>query len=148
MNFLLDTNILIYALQKQAGEAFHNFLFQLSSRGISFISVISRFELLAGTLEINRKSNVEFLSRFPLLELTGSIADRAGDLFRQYRKKGITLDNEDLFLTATVEEHELVLVTTNDKHFSTLNLKEQHHISFQTRKGKMETKLVSMLAPA
>lgn len=29
-----------------------------------------------------------------------------------------------------------------------LKLKEQHHISFQTRKGKMETKLVSMLAPA
>ncbi len=146
MNFLLDTNILIYTLQKQAGAVFHDFLFQLSASGLCFISVISRFELLAGTLEIHQKNNVEFLDRFPLLELTGPIADRAGSLFRQYRKKGLTLDNEDLFLTATAEEEGLAVVTTNSKHFPILNLKEQHHLSFKTRQGKSEVKSVAILA--
>lgn len=147
MNFLLDTNILIYALQKRAGETFHNFLFQLASRGLCFISVISRFELLAGTIEKHKKDNIKFLDGFPFLNVTSPIADRAGDLFCDFRKKGITLDNEDLLLTATALEEGLFIVSTNAKHFSTLKSKEEHYLTFPTRRGVSETKIVHILAP-
>lgn len=145
MNFLIDTNILIYALQKGSGAVFHDFLFQLTTRGISFISVISRFEVLAGTIETFKKNNTVFLDSFPLLILTSRIADRAGELFKEYKKKGIRVDNEDLFLAATALEEGLCVVTTNVKHFPLLKTKEQHHISFQSRKGVLETKVVSIL---
>lgn len=145
VNHLIDTNLLIYAIQKQPGTVFQNFLFQLASRGLSFISVISRFELLAGSTEIHRGKNVAFLNSFPCLNITASIADRAGFLFFEYRKKGVTFDNEDVLLSATALEEGLALVTTNGKHFPSFRPLEKHHLSFQTRKGGFETKEVFIL---
>ena len=145
MNSLIDTNLLIYALQKQPGTVFQNFLFQMASRGLSFISVISRFELLAGSTEIHRRKNIEFLDSFPYLDITATIADRAGVLFYEYRKKGITLDNEDILLSATALEEGLSLVTTNLKHFPSLRPLEKHSLSFQSRKGAREIKEVFIL---
>ena len=95
MNFLIDTNILIYALQRRSGPVFHDFLFQLTARGLSFISVISRFEVLAGTTEAFKKSNKTFMDSFPCLDMTREISDRAAGLFRDYKKRGLTVDNED-----------------------------------------------------
>lgn len=147
MNFLLDTNILIYALQRRSGEVFHDFLFQLATRGMIFISVINRFEVLAGSLESLREQNKAFLDDFLLLELTQSMADHASLLFCRYKKKGITVDNEDLFLTATALEKGLNLVTTNVKHFPDFFPKEQHLVTFSTQKGLSETKNVFILTP-
>ncbi len=145
MNFLIDTNLLIYALQKQPGTVFQDFLFQIASRGVSFISVISRFELLAGSIEIHRRQNISFLDGFPHLDITAAIADRAGSLFHEYRKKGITLDNEDILLSATAIEQRLILATTNAKHFPSFRPLEKHHLTFRSRKGVLETKEVFLL---
>ena len=145
MNFLIDTNLLIYSLQKQPGEVFQDFLLLLSSRGLSLISVLSRFELLAGSTEIHRKKNIEFLNSFPNLDVTQAIADRAGVLFYNYRKKGLTFDNEDILLSATALEEGLAIVTTNAKHFPSFQPLERHHLSFKTRKGALETKEVFIL---
>ena len=145
MNFLIDTNILIYTLQRRSGPVFHDFLFQLTARGLSFISVISRFEVLAGTTEAFKKSNKTFLDSFPCLDMTQEISDRAGGLFRDYKKRGMKVDNEDLFLAASALEEGLSLVTTNVKHFPLFKTKEQHHISFKSRKGSQETKSVHVL---
>ena len=146
MNFLLDTNILIYALQRQAGAAFHDFLFQLSARGLVFISVINRFELLAGTTENNQKKNVAFLDTFPLLAVTKEMAARAEGFFREFRKEGVTLDNEDWLLAATALEEGLAVVTTNARHFPSFTVKEKHIITFIARRGQTETKEIFILA--
>lgn len=145
MRFLLDTNILIYALQRRAGEAFHNFLFHLAQRGAVLISAISRFELLAGSTEDHRKKNVEFLDSFPLLNIDKKLADRAGLLFASFRKKGLTVDNEDLLLAATALEEKLCIVTTNAKHFPDFMIFESHAIDFTARKGQIETKKVFLM---
>lgn len=147
MRFLLDTNILIHALQKRGGETFHNFLYQLASRGHLFISVINRFELLAGTTERHRKKNLEFLDSFPSLPVTREIADSAGALFSQFRAKGKTVDNEDLLLSATAISEGLDVVTTNIRHFPSFRERETHNIPVPTRKGAFEIKMVAILTP-
>ncbi len=145
MNLLVDTNILIYTLRQTSGEVFHDLLFRLTQEGVLYISVISRFELLAGSTDLNRKKNIEFLDSFPLLIINKEIADRAGSLFAAYRRRGLTLDNGDLLLAATALEEKLAVLTTNDKHFPAFVAGEQHWLSFLGRKGKKETVSVSIL---
>lgn len=147
MNFLLDTNILIYSLQKRAGVVFSEFVLALKERGKIFISSISRFEVLAGTTDENRGQNIVFLDGFPSHDLTNAIADRAGSLFRFCRRDGITVDNEDLFLAATSFEKGLALVTTNAKHFPLHASKEKHLVTFKARRGLNETKEVHIMEP-
>lgn len=147
MNFLLDTNILVYSLQRQAGDVFHDFLLSLSKRGLCFVSAISRFEVLAGSAEIFRAKNTQFLDGFPLLDVTRKIADRAGILFQEYRRRSLTVDNEDLFLAATALEGGLSFATTNAKHFPALHTIETHYLTFTTRKKTRETKTVFILTP-
>jgi len=145
MRFLLDTNILIYALQRRAGEAFHNFLFQLAQRGAVFISAMARFEVLAGTTDEHRKKNVEFLDSFPVLDVGKSVSDRAGFLFANLRKRGVTVDNEDLLIGATALEKSLCIVTTNAKHFPHFEAIEEYAVRFTAQKGHVETKKVFLL---
>ena len=104
--------------------------------------IASAFKKIEGALPAK---NIEFLDSFPYLDITATIADRAGVLFYEYRKKGITLDNEDILLSATALEEGLSLVTTNLKHFPSLRPLEKHSLSFQSRKGAREIKEVFIL---
>ncbi|MDO8519998.1 MAG: type II toxin-antitoxin system VapC family toxin [Deltaproteobacteria bacterium] len=147
MNFLLDTNILIYSLQKKPGVVFGEFILGLKERGKIFVSAVSRFEVLIGSTDENRGQNTLFLDGFPSHDLTNAIADRAGSLFRFCKRDGITVDNEDLFIAATSFEKGLVLVTTNARHFPLHVSKEKHLVTFKSRRGLDEVKEVHIMEP-
>ncbi len=59
----------------------------------------------------------KFLRSLEFYSVTWEIAQLAGALFRQWRKKGQTLGLADVTIAAVALAHKLVLVTDNQKHF-------------------------------
>lgn len=58
-----------------------------------------------------------FLRSLEFYGVTWDVAQLAGDLFRQWRRKGQTLGLADVTIAAVALTHQLVLVTDNRKHF-------------------------------
>lgn len=59
----------------------------------------------------------KFLRSLEFYPVTWEIAQLAGDLFREWRRKGQTLGLADVTIAAVALTHGLVLVTDNRKHF-------------------------------
>lgn len=114
-DFLLDSGILILQLRDQLGYV--ALLEHLSEQGTLFISTMTRFEILQGMKERERKHTVETLSVLESLPVEDDIADKAGELVRSYRANGVTLGIADALIAATALQHSLPLVTTNSRHF-------------------------------
>jgi predicted nucleic acid-binding protein len=114
-DFLLDSGILILQLRNHPG--YTALLEQLSEQGALFISTITRFEVLQGMKERERKQTIETLEVLESLPVVDDIAEKAGELVRTWRAKGATLGISDVLIAATALQHNLSLVTTNPKHF-------------------------------
>jgi len=118
--YLLDTNICVFFLRgKKSIEK------QILDKGIKncFISEITVAELLYGVecddynFNENRKKVNEFiniLSNIPITKVLLEYARQKSFL----RKKGMLIDDMDLFIGATAIANNLVLVTDNEKHLS------------------------------
>ena len=91
---------------------------RLAEEADVYVSVMTRFEVMRGMRDRERESTFELLNSFEALDVTSDIADRAGELIRSWRKRGVTLGDADAIIAATALQHGLVLVTTNAKHFS------------------------------
>ena len=107
MKALFDTNILIDYLNGIAGARKELDLYE--SRAIS---IITWMEVLAGSDERLADVTRSFLSRFDLIPIEESIAERAVRL-RRARK----LRLPDAIILATAMETGLMLVTRNTKDF-------------------------------
>ncbi len=59
----------------------------------------------------------ELLRSLEFYAVTWEAARLAGDLFRQWGRKGQTLALTDVTIAAVALEHHLTLVTDNHKHF-------------------------------
>ena len=115
---LLDSNVLILALRSQT-EALDS-LEQLQAEEIPYISVATRTEVLAGMRPYEGERTLELLASFASLPVSTSIADRAGRLIYDHACRGIQVSFPDALIAATALEHDLILVTTNVKHFPML----------------------------
>jgi len=113
--FLLDSGILILHLRNHPGYV--ALLEQLLDRGSLFISTMTRFEVLQGMKERERKHTFETLDVLESLPVVEDIADQAGELVRVWRAKGVTFGIADALIAATALQHSLALLTTNPKHF-------------------------------
>lgn len=114
-DFLLDSGILILQLRNHPG--YITLIEQLSGQGALFISTMTRFEVLQGMKERERKQTFETLSVMESLPVSDDVADKAGELVRTWRTNGTTLGIADSLISATAIHHGLPLVTTNPKHF-------------------------------
>src|ERR1035437_7279940 len=74
-------------------------------------------ELYMGMRPGEEAKTEKFLRSLEFYPVTWEIARLAGDLFRQWRQKGLTLGLADVTIAAVALTHELVLVTDNQKHF-------------------------------
>lgn len=116
MNLVLDTSIVIdYLRNGEVGVAF----FQEERADAAFyIPTIVIFELLSGQSTkdpAKLKSISEFLSFFTRIDLTESIAERAGEIYRDISK---TLQVPDYIVAASALEIGGTVVTLNKKHFA------------------------------
>jgi len=116
--YLLDTNICIYFLKGQ-----FNIDKKLKSVGVEncFISEITVAELKFGAensvqKEKNRKVIENFIDSIQILPIISCLDTYAKEKAR-LRKKGLTIDEFDLFIGSSSIENNMVLVTRNVKHF-------------------------------
>jgi len=112
MNYILDSNILIYYLRGDL--KLRDFLadFKVKSLGIS---LVSRMEVLIGRGEKAQSVDdiCRFLDIFDNFTVDRKIIDRAVLIFQENRKK---LKFKDLLIAATAQEKNLILITA-DKDF-------------------------------
>jgi len=114
-DFLLDSGILIRHLRNYAG--YPALLDNLARQGLLFISTMTRFEVLQGMRERERKLTIAAFSVLESLPVDNQVADTAGELSRSWRKQGVTLGVADALIAATALQCNLALLTTNPRHF-------------------------------
>ena len=119
MNYLIDTDIIIYSL-KNHGTVNKNMKTKINSP--KSISVITYGELIYGAQKsAHIQKNLARVRRvgelFPVINITPAIMDTFGLLKADLGKKGTIIDDMDLLIASTALTHNLVLVTNNIKHF-------------------------------
>lgn len=114
-NYLLDSGLVIRHLRGR--RQIVQFIRSLGSLGRLAITTITRLEVHAGMAPDERYATQKLLSRFITMPMDRDIADRAGDLIRDSRNKGIIIAVPDAVIAATAITHSLTLVTLNINHF-------------------------------
>ncbi len=115
--YLLDTNIIIAVLNGEGGV-----LTRLQRGHESFLSVVTIGELLRGALGSQRVianvAKVHALARsMAVLPCELTTAEHYARIKHNLRTKGRPLPDNDVWIAATAEQREMVLVT-RDVHFS------------------------------
>jgi len=118
--YLLDTNIVIGIFN---GDA----LLQrrLANSTEVFLSIVVLGELLYGALKSSRAAeNLARIEQFAIsttiLDCDSETAYRYGALKAESRRRGVPIPENDLWIAALANQHDLPLVT-RDHHFSTLS---------------------------
>ena len=114
--FLLDTTVIVDTLNgKKARYEFLDAL--LAQRNLLACCSINVTEVFAGVRPDEIEATEAFLRNLRYYEVTWEIARGAGDLQRQWRRKGLTLSLPDDTIAAVAIAHRLTLLTDNKKHF-------------------------------
>ncbi|MCP4672085.1 MAG: type II toxin-antitoxin system VapC family toxin [Desulfobacula sp.] len=120
MNFLIDTNICIYIMNKCPPEVIQRFRDkEVGQIGISSITVS---ELQYGVSKSKyRNQNLnrleEFLTPFQILSYDEHASRFYGDIRSQLENQGTIIGPLDLLIAAHALSQNLVLVTNNEKEF-------------------------------
>lgn len=120
MRYLADTDVLIDALSGIPSAV--RTLEHLSSDGIA-VSIVSYGELFEGAFgspepELVLNSHRQFLATFPLLPLTDTTMAVFARIRGELRRHGLLIPDFDLLIGATAIQHDLALVTGNQRHFA------------------------------
>jgi len=124
-DLLLDSGILILHLRNQPG--YPALLESLLNESDIYISAITRLEIVRGMRDHERDQTFNLLDSLETLDITGEIADKAGELIRGGKARGVAIGDADALIAASAIHCNLALVTTNPKHFQMAEL-----IVFQT----------------
>jgi predicted nucleic acid-binding protein len=112
---LIDTDVAIDFLR---GEAYAQPLIAgLWREGRAVLSVFTVYELTAGMREKEREPTLDFIRACTFEEVSVDIAIKGGELYREYRAKGITLTSLDCLIAATALVRGYRIATRNVSHF-------------------------------
>jgi predicted nucleic acid-binding protein len=145
VQYLIDTSVIVPCLRRATKPAYLRFLETLSDEETPVISVITRFEVFAGTVAEYLDANRRFLDGFQQITVTAEVADEAGRLCYDWSRKGFTLAANDLIIGASTRIHELSLVTNNLRHFPYLGKLKEVTLSYQSSKRRTTTEVVYLL---
>jgi predicted nucleic acid-binding protein len=113
---LVDTNILIE--QVRGNEAARDWLIESRRRtGRLAASALTVAELTGGMRSAERRVVERMLGFVEVFDVTESIAHRAGELMRTYRRSHHSIGVVDHVIAATAQIHGLELATLNVRHF-------------------------------
>jgi predicted nucleic acid-binding protein len=112
---LIDTDVAIDFLR---GESYAQTLIAaLWGERRAVLSVLTVYELTAGMREKERGPTLDFIGACIVEEVSTDIAVKAGDLYREYRPKGVTLTSLDCLIAATALVRGYKIATRNIGHF-------------------------------
>ncbi|MBX3056029.1 MAG: type II toxin-antitoxin system VapC family toxin [Anaerolineae bacterium] len=114
--YLLDTGMVLRHLRGNRRTV--SLLRHLARTERLCISVVTRLEVFAGMHEDEQYTTQKLLSRFLTYNLDAAIADRSGELVRQRRSQDQMLSIPDAIIAATAVQHNLTLITLNQKDFA------------------------------
>lgn len=120
LNYLLDTNIVIYVIKRRPIEALNTFNTHTARMAIS---VVTLAELLHGAEKSNQPaSNLatveDFCSRLEVLPYTAKAAQHYGSIRASLERIGQPIGINDLHIAAHARSEGLVLVTNNTNEFA------------------------------
>ncbi|MCI5223621.1 MAG: type II toxin-antitoxin system VapC family toxin [Candidatus Electrothrix sp. AR4] len=120
MNFLLDTDICIYLINKRPPSVISRF--KQYRPGDIGISVITVSELEYGIAKsVRQKENQQrldaFLAPFDLLSYTAEAVRTYGTIRADLEKRGKVIGPLDMLIAAQALTEELTLVTNNEREF-------------------------------
>jgi len=114
--FLLDTSVILDALNDKRGRA--ALLAELLSEGhLLACCPINVTEVYAGMRLREQAPTEAFLSSLQYVPITREAARLAGDLKRDYTRRGTTLNLGDVIIAAVALHNDLTLITDNIKDF-------------------------------
>jgi predicted nucleic acid-binding protein len=114
--YLLDTTVLIDVLNNKRGRS--ALLLELAEAGHTLACCpINITEVYAGLRPKEEPAADELLSSLRYLPIPPQAARLAGELKREYGRKGVTLNLGDVMIAAVAIYHELTLMTDNVKDF-------------------------------
>lgn len=119
--FLLDSDVIIWHLRgrKEVTEMLRD----LQRVGLPACSALSVLEVQLGVKKGEEEKTDRFLRSLRIFDINMEIANKAAQLIREYKAKGITIDLPDVIIASTCIVHDLTLVTYNTKHYPITELK-------------------------
>ena len=117
--YLIDTDIVIYALKGDAHVVQH---LEAKAAAPKAISIVTYGELLFGAMKSERREqNLAKVRRvgelFPVVDVGRAVMDTFASLKVDLEKQGSRLDDFDLLIAATALVLGYRLVTNNERHF-------------------------------
>ncbi len=119
IKYMLDTNIVIYVLNRKPIEALDTFNLhagQMCISSITFAELIHGAEKSART-EYNLLRIEDFTSRLEVLVYDMNAASHYGDIRADLEQKGIIIGVNDLYIAGHARSEGFTLVTNNLKEF-------------------------------
>lgn len=113
MSIVLDTSILVDHLR--GSDAATEYLASLDTP--PSCSEVSRIEVIQGLRSSERRAASRLFAVVVWVPVDESVARRAGELGRRWRRSHPGIGVADLAIAATAEELEATLATRNLKHF-------------------------------
>ena len=112
---LIDTDVTIDFLR---GEAYAQpLLAGLWRDGRAVLSVLTVYELSAGMKDNEKVQTHNFIDACTVEQVSQDIALKAGELYRKYRGKGVTLTSLDCLIAATALVKGYKVATRNVRHY-------------------------------
>lgn len=122
---LIDTDILSYFLNGNEKLTSKTEEYLLFYSHLSF-SEITYFEILVGLEYKKAKKQIEqfelFSSKSNIIKIDNNSIRASATIYGQLRRKGIQIGTPDLLIAGTAIEHNLKLITNNEKHYSRIEM--------------------------
>ena len=112
---IIDTDIALDYLRGR--EYAKDLLKSWWNNNIAYISILTAYELYAGIKEDEKEATENFIAACRIEPITLEIAERAGELFRRYRKRGLSPTAADCLINATAIINEHKIATRSISHY-------------------------------
>jgi len=112
---IVDTDIAIDYLR---GDQYANeLMLSLWDGNTAYLSILSVYELYAGMRDDEAEDTENFIDACSIEPVDIEITRKAGEIYRQYKKEGITLTSIDCLVNATAVVKGHKIATRNKDHY-------------------------------
>lgn len=112
---LIDTDIAIDYLRGESSAK--DLILPLWKGSKAYLSILTVYELHAGMRENEREDTENFINACNIEPITIEIAQKGGEIYRHYRRQGITLTSTDCLINATAIVKGHKIATRNKEHY-------------------------------